>query len=54
MATTILTLDCWHQGCDFHELLQGITLPGKVVFESDTTRWAEHNRLCHPPRTTTG
>lgn len=52
MADTILTLDCWHPGCDFHELLTGIEVGPRMIFESDTTTWDHHNTTCHPqPRT---
>lgn len=45
--TALLTLDCWHKQCAFHELLQGVTVPGNVVFYSDSELWAEHNRKVH-------
>lgn len=46
-STHLLTLDCWHKTCLFHELVEGVVLPGKVVYESETSVWQEHNRKVH-------
>lgn len=48
MADTILTLDCWHPNCHFHELLQGIEVGPTMIFESDLTLWDHHNNTAHP------
>ncbi len=49
MAKTVLTLDCWRKGCDFHEMLEGHNdlVDKHVVFASSNELWAEHNRKVH-------
>lgn len=46
-TTQLLTLVCGHKHCTFQELIQGVELPGKVVYESESSVWAEHNRKVH-------
>ena len=46
-TTQLLTLVCGHKHCTFQELIEGVELPGKVVYESDNTVWQEHNRKVH-------
>jgi len=45
--TPVITIACWHKGCDFHELMEGMNGTTIVAYVSRKELWSDHNRKVH-------